>query len=212
MSPSTCRNCSLPAEWMPSPLSSPPSNFSFRLCVASHVHHTPGQPPILVRPPIQVWLEKYLTILSMRFPEKAMELFAYHAHASYSTPPLTVHRYAPLPIYPRCQPSNHCRQFNRVYTCSLQQLQWLACPLPPHLLAARSMGSTLSKAGPYNPAPSLQAEVVKRIFDPARPSAARNQTKGFIYHWKPYTSWHGYPHASDIGTACAWWTSSCHSR
>ena len=44
--------------------------------------HTPGQPPLPVRPPIlniSVWIEKYSVMLSSRFPEKAPELFAYQA-------------------------------------------------------------------------------------------------------------------------------------
>ena len=47
--------------------------------------HTPGQPPLPARPPIQdisVWIEKYsvmAALLASRFPEKAPELFAYQA-------------------------------------------------------------------------------------------------------------------------------------
>ena len=47
--------------------------------------HTPGQPPLLARPPVQnisVWVEKFsvmAALLASRFPEKAPELFAYQA-------------------------------------------------------------------------------------------------------------------------------------
>ena len=45
----------------------------------------PGQPPLPARPPVQdisVWVEKYsvmAALLASRFPEKALELFAYQA-------------------------------------------------------------------------------------------------------------------------------------
>ena len=47
--------------------------------------HTPGQPPLPARPPIQnisVWIEKFsvmAALIASRFPEKAPELFAYQA-------------------------------------------------------------------------------------------------------------------------------------